>query len=438
MKKVQYKIWLTVIIAATAAFTLSGFTRHFIRESKRISVPLGGNTWSSSHEKESGSVTGNGIENWTNGNTTFTTYVRVSATGKLQAWLHLKVPDGKSVLELTVNGQSKKINAEGTEAKDYYAGDWEISDTGYIAFQLKGISKTGKAFADVNSLELEGPPINEHTAFTKNNEGNFFHWGRRGPSVHLNYAVPENTNVEWFYNEITVPEGNDVIGSYFMADGFGEGYFGMQVNSPTERHILFSVWSPFATDNPKDIPEDKKIQLVKKGENVHAGEFGNEGSGGQSYMNYRWKAGTTYKFLLHARPGENNHTTYTAYFYAPEDGAWQLIASFSRPATNTWLKHLYSFLENFSPEQGNKERMALYGNQWIQTDKGEWIELNKIRFTADNTARQGYRMDYAGGVKGDEFYLRNCGFFNNYTPIDSRFERPVTKSHPVIDFTKLK
>jgi hypothetical protein len=47
--------------------------------------------------------------------------------------------------------------------------------------------------------------------------------------------------------EITVPVGQDPIGSYFMANGFGEGYFGFQVNSKTERRVLFSVWSPFRT-----------------------------------------------------------------------------------------------------------------------------------------------------------------------------------------------
>jgi hypothetical protein len=35
--------------------------------------------------------------------------------------------------------------------------------------------------------------------------------------------------IEWFYSELTVPEGSDVIGSYFMANGFSEGYFGIQV-----------------------------------------------------------------------------------------------------------------------------------------------------------------------------------------------------------------
>lgn len=401
-----------------------------------IIVPIGGNTWSEG-DKAGGEITNNGIENWNNANAIFTTYVRVSKTGTVKVWLDLKVPDGKSKIQVSVTGSSKEIIVDGIDEKKYYAGEWKISDTGYVAFQIKGIAKTGNTFADISNLELEGSAIDEHTAYTKNNEGNFFHWGRRGPSVHLNYIVPDNENVEWFYNEVTVPKGQDVIGSYFMADGFGEGYFGMQVNSPTERHILFSVWSPFKTDNPKDIPEDQKIQLLKKGDGVHAGEFGNEGSGGQSYMNYNWKAGTTYKFLLHGFPDGTGYTTYTAYFFTPEDGSWHLIASFRRPATNTWLKHLYSFLENFSPEHGDQERYVLFGNQWVRTNKGKWMELNKIRFTADNTARKGYRMDYSGGVKGKEFYLRNCGFFNDYTPIDKRFERPLTGTQPVIDLEKL-
>jgi hypothetical protein len=434
MKKLLFSVLLTSMVFVAPQIFGRSFQSN--NDNPHITIPIGGNTWSNG-DKTGGSVTNNGIENWTDNNTSFTTYVRFAKTGDLKVWVNLKVPVGSSKIQISITGSSKEIDAKGATEKKYYVGEWEIPDTGYIAIQLKGISKTGNAFAEITDLEMEGTAINEHTAYTKNNEGNFFHWGRRGPSVHLNYIVPENENAEWFYNEVTVPKGQDVIGSYFMADGFGEGYFGMQVNSATERHILFSVWSPFKTDNPKDIPEDQKIQLLKKGEDVHAGEFGNEGSGGQSYMNYNWKAGNTCKFLLHGRPDNAGHTIYTAYFYAPEEGTWHLIASFRRPATNTWLKHLYSFLENFSPEQGDSERHVFFGNQWIRTDEGRWVELNKIRFTADNTGRKGYRMDYAGGVKGNEFYLRNCGFFNDYTLIDKLFERPDTQKQPQINLEKL-
>src|SRR5690606_16285439 len=166
----------------------------------------------------------------------------------------------------------------------------------------------------------------------------FFHWGRRGPSVHMNYRLPDNIDAEWFYNEVTVPEGEDVEGSYFMANGFGEGYFGIQVNSPSERRVLFSVWSPFATDDPKSIPEDQKIKLLKKGTDVYTGEFGNEGSGGQSILRYNWKAGMEQKFLLHVVPDDSTHTIYTAYFFDHDKNNWKLIASFRRPKLATYLK----------------------------------------------------------------------------------------------------
>jgi hypothetical protein len=221
-----------------------------------------------------------------------------------------------------------------------------------------------------------------------------------------------------------------------MANGFAEGYFGIQVNSASERRVLFSVWSPFRTDDPKNIPADQRILMRKKGADVYSGEFGNEGSGGQSYLKYNWKAGNHYKFLLKGEPA-NEYTIYSAWFFAPEKNEWMLIASFARPKTNTYLKRFHSFLENFIPDHGNKVRRALYGNQWIRTSDDRWIELNKATFSYDNTAAKGYRMDYAGGVEDQQFFLKNCGFFNTYTTYRSIFERPKTHLPPDIAFDKL-
>src|SRR5690606_32605177 len=99
------------------------------------------------------------------------------------------------------------------------------------------------------------------------------------------------------------------------------------------------------------------------------------------------------------------------------------IASFSRPQTHSWLKGFHSFLENFSPKQGIYEREVYFGNQWVVDKSGEWHEVRKAKFSADNTARVGYRMDYSGGSKNEKFYLHNFGFFDRYTPIGSVFER---------------
>ncbi|MGF1922783.1 MAG: DUF3472 domain-containing protein [Bacteroidia bacterium] len=404
-------------------------------QSNTIIVPLGGNTYAS--ETQNTSITKNGIENWTDPKVSFTVYVRFAKTGNLSITLNqLSKLTGDSELSVGIKSQTNKVKINQKDVA-VEAGDWQIKDTGYVAIQIKGLRKSSNTFPSIGSLQLSGSAVDAKTTFVKDNEGNFFYWGRRGPSVHLTYQMPEKTDIEWFYNEVTVPKGEDLQGSYFMANGFAEGYFGMQVNSPTERRILFSVWSPFQTDNPKEIPENQKIKLLKKGKEVYTGEFGNEGSGGQSYLKYNWKAGETYKFLLQATPGNDNYTTYTAYFLVPEEGNWKLIASFKRPQTQTYLKRLHSFLENFLPEFGDQSRKVLFKNQWVCDSKGLWTEINAARFTTDNTGNKAYRMDYGGGVSGSSFYLTNCGFFSEFTPPKTNFTRRLAKNKPIINFNYL-
>lgn len=436
-KRNQVLVCFILICAVETSAQTASVSRSTVPAANTVTVPVGGNTWSSGKDKRSGSVTNSGIQNWTEDTIQFSTYVRVATPGVFRLGLTGKTGDANSVISVNALGKSVQVKLPSGEFSAVDAGEWRVKDTGYFMITLAGVKKTGNVFADISALQLSGSAINAKTTFVKNNEGNFFYWGRRGPSVHLSYTMPANTDAEWFYNEITVPKDNDVIGSYYMANGFGEGYFGIQVNSPTERRILFSVWSPFQTDDPKQIPEDQKIIMLKKGEGVHTGEFGNEGSGGQSYLRYMWKAGTTYRFLLKGVPDGDAHTIYTAYFYAPEKGDWMLIASFRRPKKATYLTRFHSFLENFSPEQGKYGRQVLFTNQWMRDKHGAWHELNKARFTGDNTARTGFRMDYAGGLKGNAFFLRNCGFFNDYTAINAQFERPLTRKAPEIDFAKL-
>jgi hypothetical protein len=170
---------------------------------------------------------------------------------------------------------------------------------------------------------------------------------------------------------------------------------------------------------------------------VYTGEFGNEGSGGQSFLKYNWKAGETQKFLLHVVPDGTSHTIYTAYFFDHEKSNWRLIASFRRPQLATYLKRPHSFLENFNPDMGNVERKVYFGNQWVRDTKGEWHELTKATFTADNTARIGYRKDYSGGASEQQFFLRNCGFFNDYTLYNLPLERKPSGKKPQVNLEQL-
>ncbi|WP_421828280.1 DUF3472 domain-containing protein [Larkinella sp.] len=423
-----------LFLVSTWFFTLTGDSH----DANRRSVPIGGNAWVSKPSHSPEKITNDGLTGWTHPESVVSTYVRFDRAGTLKLSAMMSVPESESKIRVSVLGKPVEFSASGSADKDYYVGEWAVQKPGYVRIDLQGLSKSGPAFGQLRELGISGDLVDDKTVFVRNNQGNYFHWGRRGPSVHLKYTAPENSDSEWFYNEITVPEGSDVLGSYFMANGFAEGYFGMQVNSPTERRILFSVWSPFKTDNPKDIPDDQKILLEKKGESVTTNDFGNEGSGGQSYLRYNWKAGRTYRFLLRGRPTENGYTTYTAYFSDAEDKDWQLIASFKRPKTTTYLKSPHSFLENFMPNTGNLTRQVAFGNQWVRSKEGVWQELVSAKFTGDATARAGFRQDYAGGLSPtSQFFLRNCGFFDDNVPLNTDFTRKPLKKAPLIDFSRL-
>ena len=396
-----------------------------------ISVPAAGNSWVYNNVYMSGQVISrSGITGWSDISSLIRTYFRVEQTGNINISVRAKVSSGTSQIEAVFEGKKNILTLKNITFDTIFLGTFMIDKPGYHWVDLKGISKSANIFAEVSDIILSGPATEGKVNYVKDD----FHFGRRGPSVHLRYEIPSGaSDVEWFYNEITIPEGNDVQGSYYMANGFADGYFGIQVNSPTERRILFSVWSPYKTDNPGEIPDEYKIILLNKGTDVITKEFGNEGSGGQSYRKYFWKAGNTYRFLLNGHPSVNNSTDYTAYFYAPETGKWELIASFRRPKTNNYLKNLYSFLENFMPDTGPLTRKGYYSNQWIRDSKGNWIELTKVKFTADATARKESRLDYSGGVENGLFFLRNCGFFNDRTDMDQLFTRPATGKPPEID-----
>ncbi|WP_439183698.1 DUF3472 domain-containing protein [Carboxylicivirga taeanensis] len=400
-----------------------------------VRVPAGGNTWVVDQPfKGEQLISEEGISGWSSASDKFRIYFKLPKAGDLHVGLNAASGGKPSVVKCTVNGVTKEVDINSVDLSSHFAGTFVIDAPGYYFVELEGVSKEAGVFANVKEVLLGGEATEGNMYFVKDE----FYWGRRGPSVHLSYIVPEAaSDVEYFYNEITVPEGEDVVGSYYMANGFGEGYFGIQVNSETERRVLFSVWSPYHTDDPSSIPEDEKILLHKKGDGVTTGEFGNEGSGGQSYWKYNWITGNTYQFLLKAQPLNDGYTQYTAWFNGPELNDWKLIASFKRPKTQTWLTSQYSFLENFHTETGAISRKAYYNNQWVRDTKGNWHELTEAKFTADATARKESRMDYAGGVEDGVFFMRNCGFFNETTKIDSYHQREALGVQPIIDLEKL-
>jgi hypothetical protein len=251
---------------------------------------------------------------------------------------------------------------------------------------------------------------------------------RNAASVHLSYPVPPETQVAAFYSEVTALE--DPVWTFYMACGWQRGYFGMQVNSPTERRIIFSVWDSGneAVDRNKVAPADR-VTLVAKGEDVYTGDFGNEGTGGHSHLKYQWKTGVPQRFVITAQPTDATHTIYSGYYFHPDQQQWMLISSWKAPHDGGWLRRLHGFSENFGGDNGHLRRKALFGNQWFRTNEGRWMELTTATFSHDATGRAD-RLDRFMGVEQGQFFLSHGGFVDGFTKSGERFTRSAIGTAP--------
>lgn len=370
-------------------------------------------------------------------------FVHCKAPGKVQLSLNVAAPS-VSKLRLKNGDVVREANLRGDgEYQTVSMGPFEVAK-GYQEFEFSLPPET-EASVSVRNVVIQSDNREQDLTYVKSNDGNMFYWGRRGPSVHLRYEVPSRKNLRYAYTEVTVPDNNDVLGSFFMANGFGQGYFGFQVNGPSERRVLFSIWSPYKTDNPRDIPKDQRVEALARGPGVRIGEFGNEGSGGQSYLVYPWQSGKSYRFLTNVTPGDDGSTTYTSWFGVPTSAnadkipatEWRLIASFRRPKTETNLTGFHSFLENFQPAAGHLQRQVHFGNVWVCDNQGTWHECTRARFSVDATGGGGHRLDFTGGSDNESFFLKNCGFFSETGKPGERFERSASKQPPKINFDEL-
>lgn len=229
-------------------------------------------------------------------------------------------------------------------------------------------------------------------------------------SIHLGYPAPESVA---FYNEMTVEQSSP--GTYFMANGFNMGYFGIQELYNGKKVVIFSVWDPGDQNDPNSVKEEQRVKLLYKDDSVRVGRFGNEGTGGQSFLDYDWKVGETYRFCVSAKPN-GKRTEYTSWFYIPEDKKWKKLVTFSTITGGKYLSGYYSFIEDFlrNGESATKERRACYGNAWVKNKDGQWIALTRARFTGDSNPVKNVN----GWTKDCKFYLQTGGkTVNTDTPL---------------------
>ena len=365
-------------------------------------------------------------------------------TGDLHIGLRAaNVPTGVSELKVKCGGKSFDLKVSDTDAdKDYYVGKVNVSKPGHVRVDIEPIKTTAASYPTFSALLAAGEAVNNLTEKRKGEvvfvdtdelKDHVPHFVRRGPSNHFNWHTPDN--VEYFYNEAYVPEGQDIPGAYYMLTGGSGFYMGIQpIEKGKGRMVLFSVWD---TDTEKGLISE----LVRNGEGVKSNAYSHEGSGVQNFYPYDWETGRTYATLVRVRPEYKNGkatgaSLYTGYFRGDE--GWVFLAEIRRPGIETYYKGAYSFSENFRPEYGWVPLSVQFPSQWMCDKDGNWFEVLKGKFTCDGTGRQELRRDYAGGVTEDgHFYLRNIGYVDEHVKYGTEFERKGNGKKPEIDFKAL-
>jgi len=364
-----------------------------------------------------------GITRWNDPAQSVNWYGKFATVGEVKIKVELSLPEGaQSRFKLTIGGESSEATVTGlgldkTVTADF--GDFKIATVGHHRVQLESVSEAKGPMGDIKALLLDGPAADKVHFNVKER--------RNAASVHLMYPTPEGTDIEAFYCEVTAVE--DPTTTFYMACGWHRGYFGMQVNSPTERRIIFSVWDSGNEEvDRKKVNDENRVKLMGKGEGVFTGDFGNEGTGGHSHLKTMWKTGEKQRFLVTAKPVEKT-TVFSGYWYQPDEHKWMLISSWRAPKEGGWLRGVHSFSENFGGSNGHLFRKARYGNQWIRTPGNKWIELAQAEFSHDPTGRTD-RFDRFMGVENGEFFLSHGGFVDGFAKYGDLFSREKVGKSP--------
>ena len=133
-----------------------------------------GNLWAKNTTGKMNVITNAGIENWTKADVEVNTNFGVSKPGTIHIKMKAKIA-GQSLILLNINGVKRELTIQNPHFSLYDAGEWEVSDTGYIRITFTAVSKTGQRFADVSEYEISGTAIDSKVGYVKSNEGNFFY-----------------------------------------------------------------------------------------------------------------------------------------------------------------------------------------------------------------------------------------------------------------------
>lgn len=170
-------------------------------------------------------------------------------------------------------------------------------------------------------------------------------------SVHLHWKTPADCNR--FDVSLNVEKSHP--GSFFMAVGWSQGYFGIQDLGGDHHGLICSVWDGNDTD-PNLVQQAKALKCA---DGATVRRFGGEGCGLQCIMPFKIR--NNLRFSVCAEVLTAEWTRYSAWVFYDGGHRLRLVDYLSR-MEGRLLNGLYSFVEDFrrDTESAHHSRRAVF------------------------------------------------------------------------------
>ena len=185
----------------------------------------------------------------------------------------------------------------------------------------------------------------------------------RGTYVNIGNWWMDVSSLKKSYKAIETDDGDDPGGMYA----------GFQVLEDGRKVAIMSVWRMFLTDkNGKKSVFDAKRTYPKKPR--IADDFGGEGTGVKTIVDYDWQAGKTYRALIQFGKTNKGNCELTFSVCDLETGKWTKLISYDLGYGDTQILKLGCFLENYFVDYAARVRTAEWSNFRAKSSKtGSWV-----------------------------------------------------------------
>ena len=205
----------------------------------------------------------------------------------------------------------------------------------------------------------------------------------------------------------------------------GAMYAGFQVLENGRKVAIMSVWKLFLVDKngKKSVLKAKRTYPEKP---LVGGDFGGEGTGIKTMVDYDWEAGKTYRSLIQCSTTAAGNCEVTFKVCDLETGKWTKLISYDLGYKDTCITSLGCFLENFIRDQAAEVRTAEWSNFRAKSrEDGSWVTAKSAKMERQFEMWPG---SYSFGSNSSCFWAITSGVPNLCKPPASGTSFTVSKA----------